>query len=183
MANTLFFFMAPDDEVAFFRMLERYVFDVYPRRVPPDYQGIRASAEALPELPEDDLYLVATEIGAAAVDKVKRGPDKGFWRIDEVRSPVIYMQRSRINEDGELLSGKFWAELDITPQTGRKSAADDRFRRVFLEIEAWVKKTYRKGDPKDFWIGPRVARQLKEEHLVLRIDAHRGGTVVLHRGR
>ncbi len=183
MANTLFFFMAPDDEVAFFRMLERYVFDVYPRRVPPDYKGFRAAADAHPDLPEDDLYLVASEIGAAAVDKVKRGPDKGYWRIDEVRSPVIYMQRSRLNEDGELLSGKLWAELDITPQTGRKSAADHRFRTFFLEIESWVKKNFRKGDPKDYWVGPRVARHVKEENLVLRIDAHRGGTVIVHRGR
>ena len=71
MATVQKFFMAPEDEAAFFRFLG--------------------------------------EIGAAIVDKVKRGPDKGSWRIDEVRSPVIFMERSRKNEEGELLSGVFWA--------------------------------------------------------------------------
>ena len=68
--------------------------EVYPRRVPPDWKTFRASQENLPQLPEEDLYLVASDIGPAIVDKVKRGPDKGFWRIDEVRSPVIFMERS-----------------------------------------------------------------------------------------
>ena len=89
MANVLKFFMSPDDEVAFFRFLERFVLEVYPRRVPPDWEAFRASQENIPRLPEEELYLVASEIGAAIVDKVKRGPDKGSWRIDEVRSPVI----------------------------------------------------------------------------------------------
>ncbi len=177
MANVQKFFMAPEDEVAFFRFLERFVLEVYPRRVPPDWKAFQASQENVPRLPEEELYLVASELGAAIVDKVKRGPDKGFWRIDEVRSPVIFMERSRTNEEGELVSGQFWAELDITPQTGRKDAAPDRFRRLFLEIEEYLKKTYRKGDPKDFLVGPKAARLFKEG-LVLRDSAHRGGTVV-----
>jgi hypothetical protein len=177
MANVQKFFMAPDDEVAFFRFLERLVLEVYPRRVPPDWETFRASQENLPRVPEEDVYLVASEIGAAIVDKVKRGPDKGFWRIDEVRSPVIFLERSRMNEAGELLSGQFWAELDVTPQTGRRDAAPDRFRLLFREIEEFLKKTYRKGDPKDFLVGPKAAR-LYKEGLVLRDSAHRGGTVV-----
>ncbi|HYI02150.1 hypothetical protein [Hyalangium sp.] len=177
MATVQKFFMAPEDEAAFFRFLERLVLEVYPRRVPPDWETFRASAENLPRIPEEDLYLVATELGAAVVDKVKRGPDKGFWRIDEVRSPVIFMERSRKNEEGELLSGVLWAELDITPQTGRKDAAPDRFRRLFLEIEEYLRKAFRKGDPKAFLVGPKAARLFKEG-LVLRDSAHRGGTVV-----
>jgi hypothetical protein len=177
MANVQKFFMAPEDEAAFFRFLERFVLEVYPRRVPPDWETFRASEENLPRVPEEDLYLVASEIGAAIVDKVKRGPDKGFWRIDEVRSPVIFMERCRKNEEGELLSGQFWAELDVTPQTGRKDAAPDRFRRLFRELEEYLKKTYRKGDPKDFLVGPKAARLFKEG-LVLRSSEHRGGTVV-----
>jgi hypothetical protein len=177
MATVQKFFMAPDDEAAFFRFLERFVLEVYPRRVPPDWEAFRASEENVPRLPEEDLYLVASEIGAAIVDKVKRGPDKGAWRIDEVRSPVIFMERSRKNEEGELLNGMLWAELDVTPQTGRKDAAPDRFRRLFLEIEEYLKKTYRKGDPKEFLVGPKAARLFKEG-LVLRNSEHRGGTVV-----
>ncbi|WP_224372605.1 hypothetical protein [Hyalangium versicolor] len=176
MATIQKFFMAPDDEIAFFRFLERFVLEVYPRRVPPDWQTFRASEECVPQLPEEDLYLVASEIGPALVDKVKRGPDKGFWRVDEVRSPVIFFERCQKNEEGELLSGMLWAELDVTPQTGRRDAAPDRFRRLFLEIEEYLKKTYRKGDPKDFLVGPKAARLFKEG-LVLRNSEHRGGTV------
>ncbi|MBN1203294.1 MAG: hypothetical protein JXB05_00020 [Myxococcaceae bacterium] len=171
------FFMAPDDEAAFFRFLERFVLEVYPRRVPPGWEAFQASEENLSRIPEEDLYLVASEIGPAIVDKVKRGPDKGAWRIDEVRSPVIFLERCRKSEEGELLSGMLWAELDVTPQTGRRDAAPDRFRRLFREIEEYLKKTYRKGDPKDFLVGPKAARLFKEG-LVLRDSAHRGGTVV-----
>lgn len=180
MANVLKFFMSPDDEVAFFRYLERFVLEVYPRRVPPDWETFRATQENLPRVPEEEAYLVASEIGAAIVDKVKRGPDKGFWRIDEVRSPVIFLERSRTNEEGELLSGQMWAELEITPQTGRRDAAPDRFRRLFMEVEEHFKKSYRRGDPKDFYVGPKAARLFKEG-LVLRDSAFRGGTVVPHK--
>ena len=83
----------------------------------------RANQDNISRLPEEDLYLVASEIGPAMVDKVKRGPDKGSWRIDEVRSPVIFIERSRRNEEGELLSGKMWAELEVTP---RRAAATRR---------------------------------------------------------
>jgi hypothetical protein len=177
MANVQKFFMAPEDEVAFFRFLERFVLEVYPRRVPPDWETFRASEANVPRLPEEDLYLVASEIGAAIVDKVKRGPDKGAWRIDEVRSPVIFFERCRMNEEGELLSGQLWAELEVTPQTGRKDAASDRFRRLYLDIEEHLKKTFRKGDPKAFLVGPKAARLFKDG-LVLRDSEHRGGTVV-----
>ena len=177
MANVQKFFMAPEDEAAFFRFLERFVLEVYPRRVPPDWKAFEAIEENVSRLREEDLYLVASEIGPAIVDKVKRGPDKGAWRIDEVRSPVIFLERCRKNEEGELLSGMLWAELDVTPQTGRKDAASDRFRSLFREILEHLKKTYRKGDPKDFLVGPKAARLFKEG-LVLRDSAHRGGTVV-----
>ncbi|MBU8896200.1 hypothetical protein DRW03_06215 [Corallococcus sp. H22C18031201] len=176
MANILRFFMAPDDEVAFFRFLERHVLEVYPRRVPQDWTPFRATQENLPHVPPEDVYLVASDIGPALVDKVKRGPDKGAWRIDEVRSPVIFLERSRFNEEGELLNGQMWAELEVTAQTGRRDAAPDRFRRLYLEVEEYVKKTFRKGEPKGFLVGPKAARLFKEG-LVLRDSAFRGGTV------
>jgi len=177
MAHTMFFFTAPEDEVALFRFLGRLELEVYPRRVPQDWKPFRPSGERIADLPADDLYLVASGIRPAYVDKVKRGPDKGFWRIDEVRSPVVFMQRSFLNEDQELGSGKLWAELDITPQTGRRDAAPDQFRRLYMEIEEFIKKAFRRGDPKDFFVGPRAAR-LAKEGLVLRDSKFRGGTVV-----
>ncbi len=178
MAHQHQFFMAPEDEVAFFRYLERFELEVYPRRVPEDWETFRANEAAVPLLPEEELYLVAVSIGPAIVDKFKRGPDRGLWRIDEVRSPVIFMQRCRRNEEGELLSGQLWAELEVTPQTGRRDVNPDRFRRLVAEIEEHLKKTYRKSDPKGFLVGPKAARLYKEGSLVLRDAKHRGGTVV-----
>ena len=177
MANQIFTFMLKADELAFMNFLERYVFEVYPRRVPPDWQPFRASPKAWEQLPEDDVYLVASDIGPALVDKIKRGPDKGNWRVDEVRSPVIFWERSRLNDDGELLSGQLWAELDITAQTGRRDAAPSVFRERFLEIEEWIKKAFRKGDPKGFWVGQHATRQVKESGTVLRENKHWGRQV------
>lgn len=179
MANLLRFFMAPEDEVAFLRYLERHVLKVYPRRVPPDWVEFRAAAEGFDRLPEEELYLAATDIGPVSVDKMKRGPDKGHWRVLEVGSPVIHWERSRTNEDGELLSGQLWAELDVTQQTGRRNPAPDRFRTLFMEVDAWVKRSYRRGKPKEFWIGPSAARAIKESGLVLRENEHKGNTVEL----
>ncbi|HYO53945.1 MAG TPA: hypothetical protein VEU50_14255, partial [Archangium sp.] len=39
-----------------------------------------------------------------------------------------------MNEEGELLSGQLWAEMEVTPQTGRKDAASDQFRRLYREL-------------------------------------------------
>jgi hypothetical protein len=181
MANQLRFFMAPEDEIAFLRYLERHVLKVYPRRVPPAWVEFRANAELYAKLPEEDCYLAATDIGAVQVDKMKRGPDKGHWRVLEDRSPVIYWDRSRRNDDGELQSGQLWAELEITQQQGRRNPAPDKFRILFNEIEAWIHRSYRRGDPKEFWIGPNAARQIKESGLVLRDNEHKGSTVDLWR--
>jgi hypothetical protein len=179
-ANQIQLFMNADDEKAFLRYLERFVLEVYPRRVPPDWQAFRARADAHERLPDEELYLVATGIGPATVDKVKRGPDKGHWRVDEVRSPVIFWHRSRVNDEGELLSAQLWAELDITQQTGRKGAMPDTFRVMFVEIEDWLRKTFRRGNPKPWLVGPSTARAVKEG-LVLRVDEHRGGEVTVHK--
>lgn len=163
------------------RYLERHVFKVYPRRVPQGWVDFRATAAVYDRLPVEDLYLAATEIGAVAVDKIKRGPDKGHWRVLEVGSPVIYWDRSRLNEELELQSGKLWAELDVTQQTGRRNPAPDKFKTLFSEVETWIRRSYRRGDPKEFWIGPHAARASKESGLVLRDNQHRGSTVELWR--
>ena len=107
------------------------------------------------------------------VDRVKRGPDRGHWRVDEVRSPVVFWERSQLDEDGALVAGQLWAELDVTPQTGRRDAAPDRFRRRFVELEGWLKKTCRRSEPVGRLIGPSAARRAREG-LVLRAAGHRG---------
>lgn len=180
MANQLLTFLDPDDERTFLRFIERFVFEVYPRRVPPDWKPFRATLENLPKFPDEDVYLVASDIGPALVDKIKRGPDKGSWRVDEVRSPVLFWERNRKNDDGELLSGELWAELDVTSQTGRRSAAPDQFRSRVMEIEAWLRKTFRKSHPKGYLIGPSCARQVKEGAVKLRENKHWGREIAVH---
>lgn len=181
MANQLFLFTTKDDEVALLRQFERFTLEVYPRRVPKDWKSFRARPDAWDRLPGEEIYLVASDIGPAQVDTIKKGPDKGFWRIDEVRSPVIFWERSRLDEDGlELISGQLWAELEVTPQTGRRDPAPDRFRSLYLELETWIRKNFRKGDPKRFLIGPAAARAVKEQRLTLREAGHRGVQVCVH---
>ena len=176
MANVLRFVLAPEDEVAFFRAIRGLKLEVYPIRVPPDWKPVLASEDILPGLTEEAVYLAASDVAPILVDRVKRGPDKGSWRVDEVRSPVIYYERSSKNEAGELLSGRLWAELEITPQTGRRDSNPDGFRRVFLEVESWFKRTCRRSEPAGFWIGPHAARQAKEGQ-VLRDAEKRGPTL------
>ncbi|MBX7099770.1 MAG: hypothetical protein K1X89_18790 [Myxococcaceae bacterium] len=177
MPTQLRLFMAPQDEVALVRYFERFKFEVYPRRVPQDWQEFRATAAELARFPEEELYLAATEIGAVQVDTIKRGKDRGAWRVDEVRSPVVFWERCRKNEDGELLSGQLWAQNEVTEQTGRKDPAPERFRALVQDIDQWVRTNYRKGHPKPFLVGAHCARLVKEERLVLRVNEHRGGTV------
>ncbi len=182
MAHQLFTFMTPEDEQTFVREISRDVFEVYPRRVPPDWQTFRLSLDTLDQLPGREIYLVASDLGPAMVDTIKRGPDKGFYRIDEVRSPVLFWERCERNDDGELLSGQLWAELDVTEQTGRKQAAPAAFRSRVLTISAWLTKTFRKGDPKGNWIGPAAAREVREGRLALREDHVRNGRLVVPQG-
>jgi hypothetical protein len=182
MATQLQLFMERDDELAFLQYLERYVFEVYPRRVPAGWQTFRATEACFDQLPEEDVYLVASDIGPALVDKFKRGKDKGLWRIDEVRSPVVFWERSRKNEDGELVSGQLWAELEITQQTGRRDAAPERFRQRFAEMDNWIKKNFRKSHPKGFWVGPKTAKVVKQTGLKLRENKHFGREILVHGG-
>jgi hypothetical protein len=172
MANVLKPLLDPEDERAFLRFLAQNPWEVYPRRVPADWTPFLATAEALDRLPSE-LYLGAADLGPVLVDRVKRGPDRGSWRVDEVRSPVVFWERSRVDDDGALVAGQLWAELDVTPQTGRRDAAPDRFRRRFVELEGWLKKTCRRSEPVGWLIGPSAARRAREG-LVLRAAGHRG---------
>ena len=128
------------------------------------------------DVTSQELYLSAPQLGPVLVDRVKRGPDKGAFRVDEVRSAVIYWERSQRNQAGELVNGQLWAELDVTPQTGRRTSAPERFRSLFREVEAWLKKTCRRSNPVGFLVGPAAARACKEG-LVLREAGRHGGTI------
>ena len=180
MATQVQIFMEREDELSFVRFLERNNMEVYPRRVPADWVTFKANEENFDKLPEEDVYLVASDIGPALVDKLKRGKDKGQWRIDEVRSPVIFWERCKLNDEGELVSGQLWAELEITQQTGRRDAAPERFKSLFVELEMWIKKTFRKSHPKGFFIGPKTAKALKKSGLKLRENKFWGREITAH---
>jgi hypothetical protein len=181
MATQLLTFMDRDDELAFVRFLSRYTFEVYPRRVPPDWRTFPLSEATFARLPAGELYLVASDIGPAIVDKLKRGKDKGHWRIDEVRSPVVYWERNERNDDGELLSGQVWAETDVTQQTGRRDAAPERFRLRVVEIDLWLRKNFRKTHPRGFLVGPKLTRAIKETgEPKLRENIHFGRKITVH---
>ena len=172
MANVLRPLLDEEDERALLRFLAQTPYEVYPRRVPPDWKPFVAGPETHDRLPRE-LYLAAADLGPVLVDRVKRGPDKGAWRVDEVRSPVVFWERSQLDEEGALRAGELWAELDVTPQTGRRDAAPDRFRRRFAELETWLKKSCRRSEPVGWLIGPSAARRAREG-LVLRAAGHRG---------
>ncbi len=174
MATQLAIFMEREDELSFIRFLERNNMEVYPRRVPPGWVTFRANEANFDKLPEEDVYLVAVDIGPALVDKLKRGKDKGQWRIDEVRSPVIFWERCKKNEEGELVAGQLWAELEITQQTGRRDPAPERFKTLFREIEDWMKKTFRRSHPKGFFVGPKTAKLVNKNNLKLRENKYWG---------
>jgi hypothetical protein len=115
------------------------------------------------------------------VDKIKRGPDKGKLRVDEIRSPVIFWERCVQEVPGELLCGQLWAELEVTPETGRRKAAPDAFRTLYLEIESRIKKSYRKGHPKGYWVGKEAAAAFKAGRLKLLVSRLKPAPVGLAR--
>ena len=180
MANQFLTFMAPDDEHAFVRFLERYMFHVYPRRISADWQPFRASIENLPRFPAQEAYLVASDIGTLLTDIIKRGPDKGCLRVDERRSPVIFWKRSQIVDDGICLSGELWAEGDLTPQAGRRYSTAPLFRRRLNEIFHWLTRTFHKSRPKGYLLGPTITRMVKAGHVRLRENRHRGRHITVY---
>ncbi len=178
MAATLRYFMLPDDERAFFRALERQQITLYPELVPPGWEAPVASADLVASLDRDAYYLAIERLAPVIVHPVKRGPDKGLLKIEEVPSPVFHYERSLKNEDGELVGGRLWAELDVTELP---AASDARYkpgglRSIFRELEEMLRKTFRRSDPKGFWVGPAAARAWKSEGLVLREPGHKGDT-------
>jgi len=167
MPNQLLVFMLPEDEKAFVHMLEPYALEAFPRRIPVGYEGLHVCLQNFDRLPPEALYLLLPKAAPLLVDKIKRGPDKGKLRIDEIRSPVIFWERSLQETPGELVCGQLWAQLEITPETGRRKGAPDAFRALYLEVEARIKKSYRKGSPKGYWVGKEAAAAFKAGRLKL----------------
>lgn len=176
MAAQLRYFMLPDDERALFRLLARHDVTLYPEAVPPGWVAPRAHEDAVEALGHDAYYLAVERLGPVVVHPVKRGPNKGLLEVEEVPSPVFHYQRSLRNDDGELVGGRLWAELEVSddPNARFKPGA---LRGIFDDIHGLFRKAFRRGDPKGWWIGPAAARACKSDGLVLREPGHKGGVV------
>ena len=177
MPATLRYFMLPEDERAFLRLLARHEVVVYPELVPPGYRPFRADESAQARLGAPAFYLAAERFGEVVVHPVKRGPDKGMLEIEEIPSPVFHYQRSLLDEDRELLGGRLWAELEVRDDPGSRLGKPLGLRRLFEEIQGLLRRSWRRSDPKGWWIGPRAAAAHRGEGLVLREPGRRGGTV------
>jgi hypothetical protein len=176
LAATIYYFMLPADELALFRILARHELTIYPDLVPPGWVPPSVGEEALPALDLPTYYLAAERLGAVIVHPIKRGPDKGLLAIEPVPSPVFHYERSLPNDAGELEGGRLWAELDITDDPTSRQGKHRGLRKAFEDVEAFLRKTFRRSDPKGYWVGPAAARAHKTEGLVLREPGHKGRT-------
>jgi hypothetical protein len=177
MAATLHYFMLPEDERALFRHLARRELTVYPELVPPGWAPIPLDDQAVAKLDGTAYYLAAERLGPVIAHPLKRGPDRGMLAIEEVPSPVFHYERSVRNEAGELVSGRLWAELDVTDDPEDRRGKPRALRAIFEEIHQLFRKSWRRSDPKGFWVGPAAAAAWKRDGLVLREAGHKGRSV------
>ncbi len=177
MAATLRYFTLPEDERALLRALARHELTLYPEIVPPGWEPPRVEEAVLARLEGASWYLAAERLGPVVVHPVKRGPDKGFLAIEEVPSPVFHYERSVIADGGELVSGRLWAELDVSDDPESRQGKPRALRAIFEDVHAFLRKAFRRSDPKGFWVGPSAARAWKSDGLVLREAGHKGRRV------
>jgi hypothetical protein len=174
MGATLHYFMLPDDERSLFRLLARRGVTVYPELIPPGYTPLAAGEDAPERLDGAAYYLAVERLGPVVVHPVKRGPDKGMLVVEEIPSPVFHYERCLRNAEGELVAGRLWAELEITDDPGSRLGKPHALKVLFLEIQDLFKKSWRRSDPRGFWIGPHAATALKREGLRLREPGFKG---------
>ncbi len=177
MPATLRYFMLPEDERAFFRLLARHALTLYPELVPPGYAAPPVREDTPARLDAAAYYLAAERFGDVVAHPVKRGPDKGLLEIEEVPSPVFHYERSLVGPDGELLGGRLWAELDVTDDPATRLGKPIGLRGIFDEVHRFFRKSWRRSDPKGWWVGPHAAAAHKRGELVLREAGHKGRIV------
>ena len=169
------FFMAPEDERELLRKFESWDVEIYPEFGDPRGKPLPMKGESAARLGAVPAWYFAVE--APVGYPIKRGQNKGLWKIDEIKSPVMYFSRSQTDEDGELRSGYFWVELETAGDNSAMGGKPDLLRRLFQEIEKFMKVRYRKSKPVGHLIGPHAAR-LFEAGAVLREAGRKGETVV-----
>jgi hypothetical protein len=178
MALQIRFFMAEEDERELLRRLERLELELWPELTDPSARPPIASPSV--SLEDEAYYLAAGDIIG---HPIKRGPNRGRYKIDEVASPVIYFARSRLDEDGELRSGYFWAETEAHGDLARLGGKSARFNAAVRELRELVAQRFRKSQPVQgnvYFVGPAAAR-LARAGLALREAGRKGELVRVYR--
>ena len=176
MANVIRFFMGPEDERAFFRDLAPLGLELYPEVVPPDWKAPPVNEATAEVLQEPAYYLGAPRIGPITVDKIKRGPNKGQWMVFEVVSPVIHLERSLVDDEGILRSGRLWAELQVSGDTQRRVQKAAAFEKLFRQVSDWITRRARRSQPIGYFILPDAVR-MHEAGIELRESGRKGAVV------
>lgn len=176
MATTIPFFMAAEDEVEFLRALEPLALTLYPEFSEPSYQPMPAGVACAPHLQNEAYYLVLLAAGAVSQRKVLRGQHRGMLEVDEIRSPAIHWVRSQLDEEGQLRSGRLWAELDVQGERQRLWTRPDLLRSVVDRIRAYLKQQFHPSRPAGFFVGPVAARRARGG-LKMREAGRLGGPV------
>ena len=167
--------MAPDDERELLRRLEHLQLELWPVLSDPGFAAPLVGGATV--LEEPACYFAA---GDVAGYPIKKGPDRGKWKIDEVTSPVIFFSRSLPDEEGRLRSGYFWAETESAGDNSRSGGKPVRFLKAVREIQELIKSRYRKSSPvkgQIYLVGPACARL----GLELREEGRKGERVSVYR--
>jgi hypothetical protein len=175
MALQIPFFMAPEDEHELVRRIAHLQLELWPTRSDPRFHAPLIGEGTV--LEEPDYYFAAGDVSGYPI---KRGPDRGKWKIDEVASPVIYFARSLPDEDGEQRSGYFWAETESAGDNSRAGGKPRRFLKAVREIHELIKSRYRKSSPVKgtiYFVGPACARA----STPLREEGRKGEPVSVYR--
>jgi hypothetical protein len=169
------FFMSAEDERELMRRLEPMRLELWPVFSGAGFSAPLVSAGT--ELVDPAYYLAAGDVTGYPI---RKGRERGKWKIDEVASPVIYFLRSLPDEKGELRSGYFWAETEASGDNARTGGKPVRFLRAVREIQEMIKSRYRKSAPVrglTYFIGPACARAGTR----LREDGRKGEPVRAYR--
>src|SRR5262249_9499502 len=127
--------MVEEDEHELLRRLEPLKLELWPVFSEAGYSASVVDAET--QLVDAAYYLAA---GDGTGYPIKRGKERGRWKIDEVLSPVIYFARSAPDEkSGELRSGYFWAETEAAGDNARTGGKPVHFLRVVRELHETIK--------------------------------------------
>jgi len=175
MALQLRFFMTEEDERDLLRRLERLQLELWPVLSDPGYRAPLVGGDT--ELSEPAYYLAAGDVIGYPI---KKGKERGKWKIDEVVSPVIFFARSLPDENGELRSGSFWAETEASGDNARTGGKPVRFLKAVREIQELLKSRFRKSAPVKgtfYFVGPACARA----GLPLREEGRKGEAVAVYR--